>query len=300
MIYGALEAGGTKMVLAVADDDLRILDRISIPTGRPEDTVPRIADYFRQQHIDALGVGSFGPLDLNPQSPTYGYITKTPKAGWRDYPLLPTLLNALRVPGMLDTDVNAAALWEAERGAARGARNCVYVTVGTGIGAGVYCEGNLVHGLMHPEWGHMLAVPHPDDPMPRGVCPYHDGCLEGLASGPSMEKRWGRPAWDLPAEHPAWQIEAYYLAQLCVTALMTVSPEKIMLGGGVMHQAQLFPLIRKETVRLLNGYLPCVTDGEDLIRPPAGWPDSGLMGSLLLAQRAWKKAEGTDNCRARI
>ena len=300
MIYGALEAGGTKMVLAVADDDLRILDRISIPTGRPEDTVPLIADYFRQQRIDALGVGSFGPLDLNPQSPTYGYITKTPKAGWRDYPLLPTLLNALRVPGMLDTDVNAAALWEAERGAARGARNCVYVTVGTGIGAGVYCEGNLVHGLMHPEWGHMLAVPHPDDPMPRGVCPYHDGCLEGLASGPSMEKRWGRPAWDLPAEHPAWQIEAYYLAQLCVTALMTVSPEKIMLGGGVMHQAQLFPLIRKETVRLLNGYLPCVTDGEDLIRPPAGWPDSGLMGSLLLAQRAWKKAEGTDNCRARI
>ena len=194
MIYGALEAGGTKMVLAAADDDLRILDRISIPTGRPEDTVPRIADYFRQQRIDALGVGSFGPLDLNPQSPTYGYITKTPKAGWRDYPLLPTLLDALRVPGMLDTDVNAAALWEAERGAARGARNCVYVTVGTGIGAGVYCEGNLVHGLMHPEWGHMLAVPHPDDPMPRGVCPYHDGCLEGLASGPSMEKRWGRPA----------------------------------------------------------------------------------------------------------
>lgn len=290
MIYGALEAGGTKMVLAAADEQFHILDRVSIPTGQPADTVARMVDFFREQRIDALGVGSFGPLDLNPQSPTYGYITKTPKAGWRDYPLLPALLDALQVPGMLDTDVNAAALWEAERGAARGAKNCVYVTVGTGIGAGVYCEGNLVHGLMHPEWGHMLVAPHPDDPMPRGVCPYHEGCLEGLASGPSMEKRWGRPARELPPDHPAWQIEAYYLAQLCMTALMTVSPEKILLGGGVMHQSHLFPLIRQETVRLLNGYLPCVTDGEMLIQPPAGWPDSGLMGALLLAELAAKQS----------
>ena len=290
MIYGALEAGGTKMVLAAADEQFHILDRVSIPTGQPADTVARMVDFFREQRIDALGVGSFGPLDLNPQSPTYGYITKTPKAGWRDYPLLPALLDALQVPGMLDTDVNAAALWEAERGAARGAKNCVYVTVGTGIGAGVYCEGNLVHGLMHPEWGHMLVAPHPDDPMPRGVCPYHEGCLEGLASGPSMEKRWGRPARELPPDHPAWQIEAYYLAQLCMTALMTVSPEKILLGGGVMHQSHLFPLIRQETVRLLNGYLPCVTDGEMLIQPPVGWPDSGLMGALLLAELAAKQS----------
>ena len=294
MKLGALEAGGTKMVLAVADEDLRIHERISLPTRMPEDTIPAMVDFFARQGIDALGVGSFGPLDLNPTSATYGYITETPKAGWRHYPLMPALLHALRVPGCMDTDVNAAALCEAEMGAARGLRNCVYITVGTGIGAGVYCEGNLVHGLMHPEWGHMLLRPHPDDPMPRGVCPYHEGCLEGLASGPSMERRWGVSARELPADHPAWRIEAHYLAQLCVTALMTVSPEKILLGGGVMGQKQLFPLIRRETERLLNGYLACARGLDTLIAPPECYPDSGLLGALLLAKRALRSKEKAD------
>lgn len=289
MKFGALEAGGTKMVLAVADEELHILSRESLPTRTPEETMPAMIDFFRQHQIDALGVGSFGPLDLNPASPTYGYITKTPKLSWCDYPLLPAFQEALHVPAKLDTDVNAAALCEAKLGAAKGLKNCVYVTVGTGIGAGVYCEGQLVHGLMHPEWGHMPLAPQADDPMPRGVCPYHAGCLEGLASGPAIEKRWGVSGRNLAPDHPAWRMEACYLAQMCVTALMTVSPQKIILGGGVMAQGHLFPLIRQETLAMLNGYLAPVQTLDDIIVPPACYPDSGLMGSLLLAKMAWEE-----------
>ena len=289
MRYGALEAGGTKMVLAVADENRKILARETIPTLTPQETVPRMIGFFRDQGIDALGIGSFGPLDLNPVSPTFGFITRTPKLPWRDYPLLPAFREALGVPCALDTDVNAAALCEARLGAAKGAQNCVYVTVGTGIGAGVVCEGNLVHGLMHPEWGHMPLCPRKDDPMPQGICPYHGACLEGLASGPAMEARWGVPGRELPPDHPAWELEAHYLAQMCVTAIMTVSPEKIVLGGGVMGQKHLFPLIRQETVRLLGGYIAGIGNAEDLIVPPACYPDSGLIGSLLLAEGAAKK-----------
>lgn len=286
MRYGALEAGGTKMVLAVADENLNILCRESLPTLIPEETMPKMIAFFKEHPVDALGIGSFGPLDLNPESKTYGYITKTPKLSWCDYPLMPEFEKALHVPCMLDTDVNAAALCEAELGAAKGLKNCVYVTIGTGIGAGVYCEGNLVHGLMHPEWGHFLLAPRADDPAPEGFCPYHKGCLEGLAAGPAIEKRWGVSAKELAPDHPAWDLEAHYLAQMCVMALMTVSPQKIILGGGVMGQKHLFPMIHKETMRLLGGYLSCVSDVSDLIVPPACFPDSGLIGSLLLAKKA--------------
>ncbi len=288
MRYGALEAGGTKMVLAVADENRKILARESIPTRTPGETMPRMIAFFRKHPVDALGIGSFGPLDLHPGSPSFGCITETPKLPWRHYPLLPAFREALGIPCALDTDVNAAALCEARLGAARGAQNCVYVTVGTGIGAGVVCEGKLVHGLMHPEWGHMLLCPRGDDPMPQGICPYHGACLEGLASGPAMEKRWGAPAKELPPDHPAWELEAHYLAQMCVTAVMTVSPEKIVLGGGVMGQKQLFPLIRRETMRLLGGYIACLENADGLIVPPACYPDSGLIGALLLAERAAK------------
>ena len=171
-------------------------------------------------------------------------------------------------------------------GAGRGVKNCVYVTVGTGIGGGVYSEGSLVHGLLHPEVGHFYVSPHPDDPMPQGMCPYHGACLEGMASGPAIEKRWGVTARELPADHTAWRLEAYYLAQMCQTLLTIVSPEKIILGGGVMGQKQLFPMVRAETKRLLNGYLAGLEDFDALIVPPDCYPDSGLMGALLLAQGA--------------
>lgn len=291
MLYGAIEAGGTKMVLAVADENLHMIDRETLPTQTPEETIPRMIAFFQRHAICALGIASFGPVDLNPASETFGYITKTPKLQWRDYPLVPVLERALHVPCTLDTDVNAAALCEAQMGAGKGHKNCVYVTVGTGIGGGVYCEGNLVHGLMHPEVGHMLLRAHPQDPAPDGFCPYHKGCLEGVASGPAIEKRWGQSAKELPESHPAWEMEAHYLAQMCMNLMMTVSPEKIILGGGVMSQGHLFPLIRKEFLRLLHGYIACVEEAESLIVPPVCWPDSGLIGAVLLAKNTKRQDE---------
>lgn len=288
MRIGAVETGGTKMVMALADDKLNILKRDSIPTRTPEETMPRIIDFFRGTDVRALGLGSFGPLNLDAQSPTYGSITATPKLDWRGFPLLRTLSDALGVPCLIDTDVNAAALSEAAFGAAKGLKSCAYVTVGTGIGVGLYAEGQLIHGAMHPEGGHILLAPHKDDPAPQGFCPYHAGCLEGLAAGPSIEKRWGKPGRDLPDDHIAWEIEAHYLAELCVTLFCTVSPQKILLGGGVMAKTALFPIIRRKTLELLNGYLGFVREDtiDQLITPPALYPDSGLMGALLLGRQA--------------
>ncbi|MBR6029613.1 MAG: ROK family protein [Clostridia bacterium] len=287
--YGALEAGGTKMVLAALDETGRFLARKSLPTRTPEETMPEMIAFFREQDVSALGIGSFGPLQLNPAAPDYGAITATPKLAWRNYPLLRRFEEALGVPVGIDTDVNAAAMAEAALGAARGLDNCLYVTVGTGVGGGLVIAGKPVHGLIHPEIGHIPVRPEPGDPMPEGVCPSHGSCLEGMASGPSIGRRWGCPAQELPPDHPAWALEAAYLAQLCATALLAFSPEKIILGGGVMQQTALFPLIRAKTAALLNGYLvhPAIQSGmEDLIVPPALSPDSGILGSWLIAKES--------------
>jgi fructokinase len=292
MLLGALEAGGTKMVLAVGDDSGHIADKVSIPTTEPDETLAGIIAYYKKFDIKALGVGCFGPLDLKKTSPTYGYITSTPKLKWRNFPLVKALSEGLHVPVALDTDVNGAALAESKLGAARGLSSCLYVTVGTGIGGGLVVEGNLVHGLLHPEFGHMLLRPMKEDPSPEGFCPYHGSCLEGLASGPAMEKRWGVPARELAPDHPAWQLEAEYLAQMCVNAIVSFSPEKIILGGGVMQQNHLFPLIRRETLRLLGGYVqhPAILSGmEDYIVPPGLGVESGIQGAFLLAERALLK-----------
>lgn len=290
-IYGALEAGGTKMVCSIGRENCEVLERVSIPTGQPEDSIPEIIDYFRSRDIAALGIGSFGPLDLRRSSSTYGYITSTPKMGWENYPLLPMLAEALNVPAEIDTDVNAAALAEYTLGAAKGLSSCVYVTVGTGIGGGVVAEHHLVHGMVHPEMGHMLLVPAENDPTPEGFCPYHKGCLEGLASGPAIEKRWGVSAKDLPDDHVAWAIESEYLAQMCANTVVCCSPERIVLGGGVMHKTHLFPMIRRRTQELLGGYVRCatITDHMDeyIVSPGLG-ENSGVIGALLLALRAEK------------
>ncbi len=283
---GALEAGGTKMVMAVFSADGTMQDRVSIPTREPETTMPEMISYFASHHVSALGIGCFGPLDLNPDSLTYGYITMTPKLSWRMYPLTETFQKELNVPIALDTDVNGAAIAESQLGAAKGLSSCLYVTIGTGIGGGVIINGKPVHGLMHPELGHQLITPCPDDPSPEGFCPYHKGCLEGLASGPAMEKRWGISARDLPHDHAGWQMEADYLAKMCVNAMMSFSPEKIILGGGVMQQSFLIPLVRKKTLAYLGGYIssPAVDNGlEDYIVPPALGVNSGITGAYLLA-----------------
>lgn len=289
MILGALEAGGTKMVCALGDENGVILSRQTFQTTTPQETMPSIIDFFRHGEIKALGIGSFGPVDLKQDSPTYGCITTTPKLAWQQFPLLQTLTDALHVPACMDTDVNAAALAEHAMGAGAGLSSCLYVTVGTGIGGGLVVERQLVHGLVHPELGHFWLRPHPDDPYPHGFCCYHDGCLEGLATGPSIEKRWHTKPELLPPEHAAWRLEAYYLAQMCVTAIVVLSPEKIILGGGVMQQKHLFAPIRKHVQEMLAGYVqhPAIlTDIDNYIVSPGCGTDSGIIGSLLLALRA--------------
>ena len=288
---GALEAGGTKMVLAIYDEAGQELERLTLPTETPDTTMPPMQAFFRDHGIDALGVGSFGPLALDENDPAYGSITTTPKLAWRNYPLLRSLTEGMDIPCAIDTDVNAAALAEAEVGAARGCRSAVYVTIGTGVGAGICIDGRPVHGMLHPEAGHMLLRPRSDDPLPRGVCPYHDGCLEGLAAGPALGARANGNAKDLPDDHPLFDLEAHYLAQMCVNLILTLSPEKIILGGGVMQRESLFPMIRRETLRLLGGYVQTrqVLSGmEDYIVPPALYPVSGLYGSYLLGRQALK------------
>lgn len=293
MKIGALEAGGTKMVLAVYDDKGRELERKSVPTEAPEVTVPVMRDFFDAHGIDALGVGSFGPLDLDPASPTYGYITSTPKLKWKNYPLLPALLHGRDIPAAIDTDVNAAVIAEMEQGAAKGCDSAVYITIGTGVGGGVAVHGKTVHGLLHPEVGHMLLRPHPLDPNPHGVCPYHDGCLEGLAAGPAIGARVQGDARDLPDDDPTFEIEAYYLAQMCMNLTLILSPERIILGGGVMQRESLLQKVRAETVRLLDGYVQVdrvLNHIDEYIVAPTLYPVSGLVGSYLLGRRAIEAA----------
>lgn len=293
MLLGSLEAGGTKMVCALGNEKGEIFEREVFSTRMPKETLKDICDYFRNKGIQALGIASFGPLQLNPMEENFGSITTTPKLGWKFFPLLAELRQALQVPCGIDTDVNAAAYAEYLLGAAKGLKSCLYVTVGTGIGGGLILEGNLVHGLVHPEFGHMLLHPLANDPLPEGVCPYHTGCLEGLCSGPSLQKRYNVPAQELPPSHPAWDLECAYLGQMCANALMLLSVEKIILGGGVMQQMHLFEGIRKATQSLLGGYIqhPQISQGlSSLIVPPALGVHSGAIGGLLLAKKALEES----------
>lgn len=287
MIIGAIEAGGTKFVCGIGNEHGEISDRISFPTEEPGKTTQKAADYFKDKGIEALGVGSFGPLDLDTSSATYGHVTTTPKPGWANYDLLGHLKKELNVPAGFDTDVNAAAFGEARWGAAQGLDSCLYYTVGTGIGVGVYAGGRLIHGLVHPEGGHVLVRRHPDDTF-AGACPYHGDCLEGMAAGPAIAKRWGQSGDSLAEDHPAWDIEAHYLAEAITGAILLLSPKKIILGGGVMHQNQLFPLIRQKVAKNLNGYVASsvLDDLNSYIVPPGLGDNAGLVGSVALGVEA--------------
>lgn len=293
MRIGALEAGGTKMVLAVYDENGQQLDITRMKTETPEITIPKMNAYFRENRIDALGIGCFGPLDLNKASETYGCITHTPKLAWKNTPLMQEVLRGMDIPAEIDTDVNAAAIAEVAEGAAAGCRNAVYMTIGTGIGGGVVVNGEPLHGLVHPEVGHMLMKPLTEDRCPDGFCPYHKGCLEGLAAGPAIGKRAGKDASELADDDIAFTIEAKYLAQMCVNLIMTYSPEKIILGGGVMERDSMFALVREETVRLLGGYIQhdaILKDIDNYIVKPKLYPVSGLVGSWYLGMKALKNA----------
>jgi fructokinase len=288
-LYGGIEAGGTKFICTVAETPTaEPVETISIPTTTPAETIGQALEFFKRYSLKGLGVASFGPVDLHLSSATYGYITATPKPGWRDADLLGPLKAALNVPIGFDTDVNGAALGEWRYGGGQGTSSVVYFTVGTGIGGGVVIEGQMVHGLMHPEMGHIPVRRHPDDTY-EGNCPYHDDCLEGMACGPAIKGRWGKSANELPINHIAWEFEAHYLAQATSTVLYTISPERVIFGGGVMHQMQLFPMIRKKLVELINGYIqePALLEHADsLVIPPALGDRAGATGALELARLA--------------
>ncbi|WP_099466527.1 ROK family protein [Konateibacter massiliensis] len=287
MIFGALEAGGTKMVCALGQEDGTILEQVSIPTTTPEETIPLIIDYFKEKGIVSLGIGSFGPVDVNKDSDTYGHILDTPKTPWKYYDLLGELQKALNVPIELDTDVNGSCLGEMTFGDAKGLDSVVYITIGTGVGVGAAVGGQLLHGMLHPEAGHILLEKHEEDTF-EGCCPYHGTCLEGLAAGPAIEKRWGKKAVELKDNDKVWEIEAYYIAQAIMAYILTLSPRKIILGGGVMHQMQLFPMIRKEVKRLMNGYINTkeMQDIEHYIVPASLNDNQGIMGCIQLAKLA--------------
>lgn len=289
--FGGIEAGGTKFICAVGTgpDDLRA--EIRFPTTTPEEALGRAIAFFQDQAkkepLTAVGIASFGPVDPNPNSPSFGYITTTPKAGWANIDFAGAIKQALDVPVGFDTDVNGAALGEYRWGAAQGLDTFIYLTIGTGLGGGGLVNGQLMHGLIHPEMGHILTPRHPDDDF-AGICPYHGHCLEGMTTGPALEKRWGQPGQTLPADHPAWELEAYYLAQGLVNFICTLSPQRIIMGGGVMEQRHLFPMIRQQVQTLLNGYVQSSAILEQIDRyivPPRLGNKAGILGAIALAEQ---------------
>lgn len=291
--FGALEAGGTKMVCAIGDENGNILERISIPTGTPENTMPPMIAFFKERSIDALGIGCFGPVDLDRNSPTYGYITSTPKLAWTNYPIVAEFEKALGVPVGFDTDVNGSALGEATWGCTRNVKNSIYITIGTGVGVGVIVDGKPYHGMIHPEGGHILLNRHPNDPMVGSGCPFHENCMEGLAAGPSLEKRWGVKGAELADRKEVWELEAYYIGQAITNYIMILSPERIIVVGGVMHQDCLLPMIRQEVKKQMNGYIrgKGMEDLDNYIVGVSLNDNQGAMGAVKLAMDALKEKE---------
>ena len=284
MLLGALEAGGTKMVCAVGDETGKIMDRISIPTETPEITMPKLIEFFKKYELTAIGIGTFGPADLNPKSETYGHIMATPKLAWKDYDIRGEFERALHIPVGFDTDVNAAALGEATFGCMQDIDTGIYITIGTGVGVGTMVNRQLLHGMLHPEGGHILLEKNPKDTY-KGKCPFHSNCMEGLAAGPAIEDRYGKKAFDLKDVPEVWELEAEYIAKALVNYILILSPQRIVLGGGVMHQEQLFPLVRQKTVELLNGYVLTkeIDNIESYIVPPSLNDNQGVMGCIQLA-----------------
>jgi fructokinase len=289
-VFGGIETGGSKWECAIGQGPDALSAVATIPTTTPAETIGRTAAFFeREGPVAAIGIGSFGPIDSNPSSATWGYITSTPKPGWAYTDVGQEIRGRLSVPVAFDTDVNAAALGEHRWGAAGGLDTFCYITVGTGIGGGGMANGRLLHGLVHPEFGH-LRIPHDRerDPFP-GICPYHGDCWEGLASGRAIEARWGRPAVDLAGDERVWELQAHYLALGVVCVICVLSPERIVMGGGVMSEASLLPLVRREVSELMNEYLEtsAVADGIDAyITWPGLGPRSGVLGAIALAEAA--------------
>lgn len=287
-LIGAVELGGTKVLAAVATDPLAPLRKVRIPTREPEVTMAAVADFLAEAQnefgpLQGIGIGAFGPIDIRPASSHWGRLGSTPKSGWEGANPISLLRGRLNCPLSLDTDVNAAALAEARGGAGRGVGSIVYITVGTGIGGGVIIDGRSVRGAMHPEIGHVRLDQHPDDDY-RSRCPFHGNCAEGLASGPAITDRFGKPLDELEAGHPFHGIFADYLGQLCATLVLVLSPHRIVIGGGVMAGASLHGAVQDSMLTRLNGYsAPPAGEGAFIVPPGLG-DEAGLVGAFVLAQ----------------
>lgn len=286
MKLGSIEAGGTKFVLAVGNENFECVKRVQIPTTSPDETIQKTIAFFKENPVDALGIGSFGPIDINKKHETYGYITSTPKVGWKNVDLLGQLKMALQIPMAFTTDVNASAYGEMM---ATNESSLVYFTIGTGIGGGAVQEGHFIGGVSHAEMGHQLVKRHAQDLDFAGVCPYHQDCLEGLAAGPSVKARTGIAGEDLPADHPVWDIQAYYIAQAAMNATLTLAPAKIVFGGGVMAKEGMLARVQKEFVKLLNAYVALPTNVEEyLVLPVIADNGSATEGNFRLAKNELK------------
>jgi len=289
-LYGGIEGGGTKFICAVGTgpDDIRAEGRFETTT--PDETMTQVVNFFKQQEkLSAIGFACFGPLDPNPDSPTFGHILPTPKPGWSNADVVAPLRDAFNIPVNFDTDVNGAALGEWRWGAAQGLHTFIYLTVGTGIGGGAFVEGKLLHGLVHPEMGHIF-INHDRERDPfEGACPFHKGCFEGLASGFAVEQRWGQRGGTLPEDHPAWELEADYIAQALMSYSMTLSPQRIIIGGGIGSLPHLLPKVQQKTRAYINGYIQsqAIKDQiEAYIVHPGLGGHSGVLGAIALAEQS--------------
>jgi fructokinase len=284
MSYAGIELGGTKTVVAIGNANAEVIEEHRYPTTTPEETMGIAADWLRQRGApQAIGVAAFGPVAINRRHPRYGFMLDTPRPGWSGGPILNPLEKAF--PGAkltLETDVNAAALAEARLGAATGMDDVIYITIGTGFGAGVLSGGSLIHGVMHPECGHFKVPRAPGDNDFPGVCPFHGDCLEGLTSGPAIAKRWGKPAAELPADHPAWDIQAWYLAHGAMALTASFSPRRIIIGGGVSQAEGLHSKTTSILRKIANGYFPHIDSDPDFITPAKLGQQAGICGALLL------------------
>lgn len=285
MLYGAIEAGGTKFVCAVGDSQYNIKDRVSIPTTTPDETMKEVISFFQkyQNDLSSIGIGSFGPINVDTQSEKFGFITNTPKILWRDFNFVGTIKNEFNLPVYWTTDVNASAYGEYSFREDSDLTSLVYITIGTGVGGGAIQNGKFVGGKSHPEMGHMILLPHPDN-SEQGICPSHDFCLEGVACGPAIEHRAGTRAENLASDSKEWDIEAYYIAQAVYNITYMLSPNVIILGGGVMKQPELIEKVRSKFKNLTGEYLEDLDLSNYIVLPKLG-DDAAVKGCFKLAEK---------------
>lgn len=293
-LYGSIEAGGTKFICAVGNEQFELVQKVQFPTTTPQETLESCIQFFTQfDHLVGLSIGSFGPIDIDRNSKTYGYITNTPKPNWANVNIVGKLKETLNVPIYFTTDVNSSAYGEriAYKQAGKEVDTLVYYTIGTGIGAGVVQKEEFIGGIGHPEMGHFYVSKHPLDIEHNfnGVCPYHNGCLEGMAAGPSLEARTGIRGEDIPKESPIWDVQAYYIAQAAIHATVSFRPDIIVFGGGVMAQDHMIERVRRQFKELLNGYLPVPEIESYIVQSAIEENGSATLGNFVLAKKISKE-----------